>query len=109
MVLADVFGWQLPDYAYTSAEDRGVIGAVMETGLAADWIRQTGPQEGALVIFNVAGRPWHCGVMIDAKRFLHWPPPSRDGRQLLSCVERLDSPVWSRRVEGFYLPLRGDD
>jgi hypothetical protein len=34
--------------------------------------------------------------------FLHVPPPGRDGRQSLSCIERLDSPQWAKRIEGFY-------
>lgn len=104
MVLADVFHVHLPDYAdaYTCAADRGSVAAAVDAGLRDGWRRVERPREGDLLILRIAGRPWHCGLMVSARQFLHWPPPGRDGRQLLSCIERVDAPLWARRIEGYY-------
>jgi len=40
--------------------------------------------------------------MVGPSMFLHAPPPSRDGVQTYSCIERLDAPHWAKRIEGFY-------
>lgn len=104
MVLAEVFGQHLPDYsdAYTTAEDRHSVAAAVEAGLADGWIRVEQPRAGDLLTISIAGRPWHCGVMVNPLQFLHWPPPDKQGRQLLACVERLDSPHWSARKKEFH-------
>lgn len=103
MVLHEVYGLDLPDYAeaYTTADDGDSVAAAVRAGLA-DWQPVQRPQAGDLVILRILGRPWHCAVMVDDRRFLHWPPPGRSGGQTLSCVERLDSPHWARRIEGMY-------
>jgi len=59
------------------------------------------PQAFDLVILNIAARPWHCGVMVAPDRFLHVMPPGPRG-PTFSCIERIDSPRWQARVEGFY-------
>lgn len=104
MVLADVFHVDLPDYrdAYTHANDRRSVAGAVSAGLAHGWRRVEAPRAGDLLVLSILGRPWHCGLMVNASQFLHWPPPDKRGRQLLSCIERLDSPVWSNRIEGFY-------
>lgn len=93
----------LPDYAdaYTSAVDGDSVAAAVGAGLVTDWREVTKPRPGDLVILRIGKRPWHCAVMVDARRFLHWPPPIR-GVQQLSCIERLDSPQWNRRIVGFH-------
>lgn len=103
LVLAEQ-GIAVPDYAetYTAACDRASASLAVEAGLADGWQRVDTPRPYDLVILNVALRPWHCGVMVSPDRFLHVPPPGRDGRQSLSCVERIDAPQWSRRIEGYY-------
>ena len=102
-VYRDVYGLLLPDYAdaYTSADDGDSVAAAVRTGLA-DWRQVERPAAGDLLILRILGRPWHCAVMVDSRRFLHVPPPGRDGRQTLSCVERIDAAIWARRIEGFY-------
>ena len=104
MVLHDVFGHELPDYsaAYTNTKDHASVAAAIDAGLADGWHMVDQPREGDLLSLKIAGRPWHCAVMVNASQFLHWPPPDKQGRQLLSCIERLDSPHWSRRIKGFY-------
>jgi len=103
-VLADVFHAELPDYAdaYTDAADRDSVAAAVQAGLREGWQRVASPREGDLLILRVAGRPWHCAVMVAPRMFLHCPPPDARGRQLLSCIERVDAPMWARRIEGYY-------
>lgn len=104
MVMQEVFGRVLPDYAdaYASTKDHASVAAAIEAGLADGWRNVERTQEGDLLSLKMAGRPWHCAVMVNAMQFLHWPPPDKQGRQLRSCIERLDSPHWARRIEGFY-------
>lgn len=104
MVLAEVFGVDVPSYAeaYTVASDHSSVATAVDAGLAHGWQRADRPRSGDLLILKIAGRPWHCALMVNAAMFLHWPPPDKQGRQLLSCIERLDSPHWARRIEGVY-------
>lgn len=61
------------------------------------WEKLDAPIPSAVVVFNIGGKPLHCGVMINDKEFLH----TMKGRD--SCIERLDSMQWQRRINGFYL------
>lgn len=63
---------------------------------ATGWARVESPSENDVVVFCRAGKPNHVGVCISAKDFIHVQENSK------SCVERLSSPLWSRRIEGFY-------
>jgi cell wall-associated NlpC family hydrolase len=103
MVLADVFGIAVPSYvdAYTSGSDHGSVANAVDAGLAAGWEKVSCPDSGDLLILKIGGRPWHCAIMVNRAQFLHWPPP-RNGVQLLSCVERLGNPMWTRRIDGFW-------
>ncbi len=67
-------------------------------GESEQWqrIRQGHEQRGDLVLFRVLGEESHIGLVVDTGRFLH----ARKGVD--SCVERYDSPIWARRVAGFY-------
>jgi cell wall-associated NlpC family hydrolase len=104
MVLRELFGHDLPDYsgAYANTKDRESVAAAVESGLADGWERTDSPLAGDLLVLKIAGRPWHAAILVNASQFLHWPPPSKDGRQMLSCIERLDSPHWAKRIEGIY-------
>jgi cell wall-associated NlpC family hydrolase len=104
MVMREVFGHDLPDYAdaYTHTKDHASVASAVDAGLCDGWQKVERGQAGDLLILKIAGRPWHCAVLVNAAQFLHWPPPDKQGRQLLSCIERLDSPHWSRRIEGIY-------
>lgn len=103
-VLAAEAGITLPDYAdaYTAANDRLSVASAVELGLADGWKRVELQQAFDLLILRIMGRPWHCGLIVAPGLFLHVPPPDKQGRQMLSCIERLDSPHWSRRIEGIY-------
>lgn len=103
-VLAEQFGIDLPSYAdaYATGNDHGAVAAAVDAGLRTGWRGVTEPQAGDLLILSIAGRPWHCAVMVNPRMFLHWPPPDAHGVQQLSCIERIDAPKWMRRIEGFY-------
>jgi hypothetical protein len=111
MVMTEVFGLHdLPDYrdAYATAGDFASVSAAISAGLADGWSPVNHPREGDLLSLKIGGRPWHCGVMVNAQQFLHWPPPDKRGRQLLSCIERLDSPTWANRIKGIYRRIVAD-
>jgi cell wall-associated NlpC family hydrolase len=65
--------------------------------LIEGWERRDDAAVGGLVIFRIAGHPWHVGLVVARDRFLHIPPGET------SCVERLSSPMWAKRIEGFYV------
>lgn len=99
---SEQYGIELPSFGdrygrELDAVERAHIAEVVR-GESSKWqtIRQGHEQRGDLVLFRVAGEEAHLGVVVDAGRFLH----ARLGTD--SCVERYDSPVWARRVAGFY-------
>jgi len=98
LVLAEVFHAELPDYAdrYADGNDWGAIGTAVRDGLADGWTRVEQPRAGDLLILSIAARPWHCGLMLGPLHFLHAPPDTT------TCIERLDSPRWARRIQGIY-------
>ncbi len=96
------YGIELPSFGdrygrELDATERAHIAEVVR-GESPKWqtIRQGHEQRGDLVLFRVAGEEAHLGIVVDAGRFLH-ARPNTD-----SCVERYDSPVWARRLAGFY-------
>ena len=98
-VLADEFGIHgLPDYVneYSSASDRESVTKIVCSGKADGWKQVAVPNPGSVVILQIAGHPWHCGVVVNAEWMLH----TLKGVDV--CLERLDSPVWRNRIEGFY-------
>lgn len=97
-VMAAEAGLVLPDYGdtYTQASDHLSVAVAVESGLMQGWQRVTDARALDLLIIRIAGRPWHCGVIVARGLFLHVPPKST------SCIERLDSPTWARRIGGFY-------
>lgn len=98
LVLAEQRELTLPDYGrgYDSTDDRDAVPAAIRSGLDEGWQALTEPEPTDLVIFSIFGVPMHCGVMLVERRFLH----ARKGAGVV--VERLDSPMWARRIEGFY-------
>lgn len=62
----------------------------------AGWTRLDRPEPGAGVLLFVGRRPIHCGFCLGDGRFLHVD------RTLPTAIDRLDSPRWRDRIEGFY-------
>lgn len=96
------YGIELPSFgdrygrALNAAERAHIAGVVR--GEAETWRRVPAGQEraGDVLLFRVAGDESHLGIVVDGRRVLHARPVTG------SCVERYDSPTWSRRVIGFY-------
>lgn len=104
LILEEVFGVRLPGFgaAYGTAADKLAGVLVIQAGALDGWEATTSPQPGDLVVFRVAGRPWHCGVMASRTHFLHAPNRDRFGGVLIVSAERIDSPMWKPRVIAFY-------
>ena len=60
------------------------------------WRRVDRPEPGDGVLLNIGGRPIHVGLALGGGLMLHTE------RKINTVVERLASPMWARRVEGFY-------
>ena len=60
------------------------------------WDSVTRPEPGDVVLLSIAGLPIHVGLAIGAGLMLHTEP------RIGTLIERLASPKWARRVEGFY-------
>lgn len=97
LVLRELRGIELPIYSdeYANGDDIGGIAALVRAGLPRDWVPIERPEAFALVVFR--GRPTHVGLCVDDGRFLHSDRPG-----VTSRVERLDSPLWAPRIEGYY-------
>ena len=78
------------------------MAAAITSWLRDGWRRTGSPREDDLLILRITARPRHIAVMVNAAMFLHWPPVSMKGVQQLSCIERLDSIRWTRRIDGFW-------
>ena len=106
-------GLPLPDYAdaYTTADAPDSVARAVAAGLADGWREMAEPQAFDLLILRIAGRPWHCALMLTREQFIHCPPPAPHGVQTGACIERLDAPRWARRIDGFWrhVPAGADD
>lgn len=96
------YGIELPSFGdrygrALDAAERAHIAEIVR-GESEQWARIRAGHEarGDLVLFRVVGAESHLGLVLDTGRFLHARPA------VGSCVERYDSPVWARRVVGFY-------
>ena len=87
----------LPDFldTYRSAEDSSGVAAAINKR-KVDWERVDNPRPLDLILFNVLGHPTHVGLFISNDDFLHCFKGTG------SCLERLNSLTWGRRVLGFY-------
>lgn len=89
------FNVELPDLnGYDSVKDHKAISGLVETE-KPKW-EKAQPEFGHVIVFNMAGRPVHVGVVIDTLRMLH----IQTGKN--SCLERFTSPRWKNRIEGVY-------
>lgn len=92
------FNIKLPHYldSYSSADDKETASKAVIQGLTDGWERVEKPKFGDMVVLNIMARPWHCGLMVHESMFVHAPV-----RALVS-MERLDRPIWTKRLNGFY-------
>ncbi len=97
----EVLGINLPSYtadysdAGGSVESREVLRQLITRHLPK-WTSVARVEPGDVVLLNIGGRPIHVGLALGDGRMLHAE------RKVGTLVERLSSPIWARRVEGFY-------
>jgi hypothetical protein len=66
------------------------------------WQLVTSPEVPDLCVFKILGQPTHIGVYVGNRNFLH----INEGHT--SIIESLDSPNWSKRLEGIYRYYPGE-
>jgi cell wall-associated NlpC family hydrolase len=101
LVLLERFHVEVPSYteAYVCTAERAEIATVMQQEIPKQrWVPVIGPaRSGDAVVFRLMNAPWHVGVMLDADSFLH-----ADEALGCTCIERLSSFRWNRRLYGLY-------
>lgn len=87
----------VPDYlwAYTAANDKESVSDAIEEN-KANWKKVDEPEYGDVLVFRIMGYPMHVGIKLNGDDFLH----AFQGTQ--SCLERLSSISWSRRLFEVY-------
>lgn len=98
-VLIDRFGVvDLPDYgrSYAHCNDRETVARTFEAGVRDGWREVCTPRPGDVIILRLAGRPWHCGIIVAG----HWMMHAQVGAGVV--LERWTRDLWRNRVEGFY-------
>lgn len=97
----EVLGVAIPSYtdsyrdAGRSKSSRVQLQDLIQTNMPK-WDRIDDPLPGDAVLLNIGGRPIHVGLAIGAGRMLHTE------RRVCTLIERLSSPIWEKRIEGFY-------
>lgn len=85
------------EFARQVLAEQGIqMPCVDDPSQAPNWLRVDRPEPYDVVVFKRAGRPDHVGVCLGRGDFLHVE------EKRSSCIERLTSPKWERRIEGFY-------
>ena len=87
---------ELPSYTeeYAGAYDSRILD--MMDIYKNNWAQVTQPEIGSVIVFNILGEPFHVGVYVGEDKFIH----ARDGMD--SVLESVNSPKWSKRIEGYY-------
>lgn len=93
----NVYHIKLPSYPYLSALNKvSVAASISKRQQSAEWLEVKDKQIGHVVLFNIKGRPAHCGVIVDNERFIHCVNHSQ------TCIEPLNSSAWRSRITGYY-------
>jgi cell wall-associated NlpC family hydrolase len=97
LVLEAEFGiCDLPDYTarYAHTRDRN-LPQVFEEEMAR-WRAVKDPLAGDVAVLRYGGRPMHVGLVVAQNWIL------TISRGTASCLDRLDSPRWTGKLEGFF-------
>jgi cell wall-associated NlpC family hydrolase len=91
----------LPDLGgeYESAEDHKSVAATVEKykrSLSAHWVKVENPQPGDIVMLDIGGQPWHCGMAVGGDWMMHILKGVNVG------LEHFTREPWRNRIEGFY-------
>jgi len=96
LIWAERFGWQAPAYD-TDYQQREQMAGLVATGVEADgWCEVDRPRVGDAVLCRLAHLPCHVGVFVGRTSMVHIM------MGINAAIERLDGPLWSRRVMGYY-------
>ena len=92
------FGIEIPDFDHPA--EASLVHQVVEEGKKL-FEEIPGPEPLALVTFFIKP-PFvsHVGVVLKPPYFLHIM------RKRKSAIERLDNPIWAKRIKGFYRWVR---
>lgn len=95
LIYQERMGLLLP--AYTGYDDplSAQAAALIQEG-RTDWQVVESPEPMDAVLFKVAGRPNHIGLVVAPGQMIH----SAAGKD--SCIESYNRPLWRSRIEGFY-------
>lgn len=90
-------GIDVPSYVqdYSDPSDRQSVSSAILDNLKF-WKKRDKPEYGDLLVFNILGLPLHTAVYIGNGDFLH------AFKNTNSCIERLSSITWRRRLVGVY-------
>ena len=90
-------GIDVPDYldSYESATSRASVSTAIRDNLP-NWKPVVAMEYGDLLVFDILGLPIHVGVYLGDNQFLH------AFQRTDSCIERLNSITWSRRLVGAF-------
>jgi len=96
LVYKDQYGIELPSFTEVyEAKDKEQIAELFATQREG-WEPTTEPKEGDVVAMRVFGEITHVGVIAAPGTFLHVR------RGISAAIERLDTPMWKHRIEGFF-------
>ena len=91
-----ILGIELPDYNSVPEPEPRLINEIIKNN-EYDWIKLEKYEIPCVVTFWMTNSDFtsHIGVVIEEDRFIH-------ARGTSVCIERLSSPVWGKRIKGFY-------
>ncbi len=95
LVYAERLGVMLPDHPGRERETVAEWADAIERGDEPTWAPTAEPELGDVGLFRVAGMP-HVGLRVSTAQFLHVT------KGIDSCIERVDSPAWARRLVGWH-------
>jgi cell wall-associated NlpC family hydrolase len=98
LVLARELGQIVPSYtdAYIDSEDETVASAIDLFSISWSRIEPGAERVGDVLVINVLGEPYHCGVIVAPDRFLHTLRKRGPG------CEPYKQGFWAKRIEGIY-------
>jgi len=81
---------------YADSESKDQVSRVIKSESAAHWEEVDAPREYDVVVFNLAGKPCHVGLMLDGYKFIH----SLAGRD--TCIESISKVIWRNRIDSIW-------
>jgi len=87
-----------PEYEVRGTDRTALVDKCFDALAKTNWFEKLDEPEPFCIIVFKSG-PYisgHIGVVIDKNRFIHTYPKKN------CCIERLDNPLWQKKIEGFY-------